>query len=82
MGNRGLTTKKGLPSKGLLRSVGDLVLLERSHEVALVGGSLEATVAHLGRRVDELQLDVLQSSALGVHQQRLRRKNKMVCINI
>jgi len=39
--------------------------------VALVGLGLEATVTHLGRSVDELQLDVFQSKPLGVNQQRL-----------
>merc|ERR1719367_41976 len=48
-----------------------LVLLEGSHEVTLVGLGLEATVAHLGGSVDELQLDVLQSGPLGVHQEGL-----------
>merc|ERR1719367_728160 len=48
-----------------------LVLLEGSHEVTLVGLGLEATVAHLGGGVDELQLDVLQSGPLGVHQEGL-----------
>merc|ERR550517_1903564 len=48
-----------------------LVLLEGSHEVTLVGLSLEATVAHLGGSIDELQLDVLQSGPLGVHQEGL-----------
>merc|ERR1719367_257875 len=48
-----------------------LVLLEGSHEVTLVGLGLEATVAHLGGSIDELQLDVLQSGPLGVHQEGL-----------
>merc|ERR1719367_2202014 len=48
-----------------------LVLLEGSHEVTLVGLGLEATVAHLGGGVDELQLDVLQSGPPGVHQEGL-----------
>merc|ERR1719367_2160063 len=48
-----------------------LVLLEGSHEVTLVGLGLEATVAHLGGSIDELQLDVLQSGPPGVHQEGL-----------
>merc|ERR1719511_319465 len=42
-----------------------------SYEVSLVGLGLEATVTHLGRGVDELEFDVLQSGPLGVNQKRL-----------
>lgn len=37
------------------------VLLEGAHELVLLGSSLEATVAELGRSVDELEGDLLQS---------------------
>ena len=57
------------------RSLGGFVLLEGSHEVALVGLGLEATVTHLGRGIDELQLDILQGSPLRVDQQRLKKKS-------
>lgn len=49
----------------------ETILLERSHEGQLVGWGLEATVTHLGRGVDELELDLLQGRALGVLQQGL-----------
>ena len=50
------------------------MLLERSHEGVLVLRGLEATVAELGARVDELQLDVLQGLTFGVDQERLEDK--------
>ena len=43
--------------------------------MALVGLGLEATVTHLGRGIDELQLDILQGSPLRVDQQRLKEKS-------
>ena len=46
-----------------------LVLLERSHEGHLVLRGLEATVAELGAGVDELEVDLLEGLALGVHLQ-------------
>lgn len=49
------------------------VLLELAHEGLLFGMGLEATVAPLGARVDPLEVDVLESDALGVHQQRLKQ---------
>merc|ERR1719342_1435552 len=48
-----------------------LVFLERSHESSLLGVGLESSVAELGGGVDELEVDVLQSSLLGVGQERL-----------
>uniref|UniRef100_A0A182JAU2 Uncharacterized protein n=1 Tax=Anopheles atroparvus TaxID=41427 RepID=A0A182JAU2_ANOAO len=42
---------------------------------AFVGRRLEATVAHLRRGVDELELDLFQGGALGVHQQRLAERD-------
>ena len=48
-----------------------LVLLERSHESGLLGVGLEPSVTKLGGGVDELEVDLLQSSLLGVGQQRL-----------
>jgi len=47
-----------------------LVLLEGTHERHLVLGRLEATVTELGARVDEFQLDLLQSLTFGVGQKR------------
>lgn len=47
------------------------VLLESSHEGTLLLGGLEATMAELGRGVDELQLDLLQGGTAGVDDQRL-----------
>ena len=67
--------KTRLQRKSLGSSLG-LVLLEWTHELALVRLGLEATVAHLGRSVDELQLDVLQSGPLGVDQERLKQMRK------
>ena len=52
------------------------MLLERSHEGVLVLRGLEATVTELGAGVDELQLDVLKSPALGVDQERLKEIGK------
>merc|ERR1711997_409863 len=46
-----------------------LVLFERSHEGGLLGVGLEPTVAKLGGCIDELQIDLLQSSLLGVSEQ-------------
>ena len=48
-----------------------LVLLERSHEGGLLGVGLEPTVTKLGGCIDELEIDLLQSSLLGVSEQRL-----------
>lgn len=50
----------------------DAILLELSHEGGLVRGGLETTVSKLGTGIDELQVDLLQSRPLGVHQQRLK----------
>ena len=46
------------------------VLLEGTHEGGLVLGGLEPSVAELGAGVDELEVDLLQRSLLGVSQQR------------
>lgn len=54
---------------GLL--LGEEVLLELPHEGLLLGGRLEAAVAELGARVDELELDLLQGPALGVGEEAL-----------
>jgi len=45
--------------------------LQGAHELLALLAGLEATVAELGGGVDELELDVLQSRALGVGQQGL-----------
>lgn len=42
-----------------------------SEEGALLGGSLEPTVAHLGGGIDELESDLLEVSLVGVGEQRL-----------
>lgn len=42
------------------------VLLEGSHEGALLGGGLEATVAELAGGVDELEADLLEAGTAGV----------------
>ena len=49
------------------------MLLERSHEGVLVQRGLETTMTKLGAGIDELQLNVFQSTTLGVDQQRLKR---------
>lgn len=54
--------------------MGDLglqVLLEGSHEGALLGGGLEATVTELAGGVDELEVDLLQAGTAGVGDQGL-----------
>lgn len=48
------------------------VLLEGTHEGSLVSRRLEAPVTKFGGRVDELQVDLLQGSPLGVHSQGLK----------
>jgi hypothetical protein len=48
-----------------------LVLLEGSHEGHLVLRGLEATVTELGTGVNELEVDLLESATLSVHQQGL-----------
>ena len=47
------------------------VLLEGTHEGGLVLGGLEPSVAELGAGVDELEVDLLKSSLLGVGEERL-----------
>lgn len=49
----------------------DAVLLEWSHKGQLVGRRLEATMSHLGRCVNELQVDLLQRRAASMHKERL-----------
>jgi len=49
----------------------DQILLERSHEALLLLVCLEATVAKLGRSIDEFEGDVLLGFARGVGQQGL-----------
>lgn len=51
--------------------LGNEVLLEFSHEGLLLFGGLEASVAELGRGVDELEGDLLESNTLGVGPERL-----------
>lgn len=62
-------------SGGRRRGCLDTILLEGSHEAGLVGRSLETTVAKLRRRVDELELDFLQSNTLGARHKSLSRQN-------
>ena len=52
------------------------VLLEGTHEGGLVLGGLEPSVAELGAGVDELEVDLLQSSLLGVGQERLTQSQQ------
>jgi len=42
------------------------LLLEGTHESLLFGGGLETTVTELGRGIDELELNLLESRTLGV----------------
>jgi len=42
------------------------LLLEGTHESLLLGSSLETTVTELGRGIDELELNLLESRTLGV----------------
>jgi hypothetical protein len=51
-----------------------LGLLGRSHKRGLVCRSLESSVTELGRCVDELEFDLLQSNTLGTGNQSLERK--------
>lgn len=53
----------------------DAILLEHAVVGALVSRRLEATMAHLRRGVDELELDLLEGRALGVHQQRFAQRD-------
>ena len=48
-----------------------LVLLHHAHEALLLLGGLEAAVAVLGRRVDELERDLLERHTLGLRDERL-----------
>ena len=48
-----------------------LVLLEWTHERGLLSVGLEPSVAKLGSGINELEIDLLQSSLLGVSKQRL-----------
>ena len=48
-----------------------LVLLQRTHEGGLLGVGLEPSVTKLGSCVNELEIDLLQGSLLGVSQQGL-----------
>ena len=50
------------------------VLLERTHEGRLVLWSLEATMSELRAGIDELEIDLLQISLLGVGQQGLPKQ--------
>ena len=61
-------------SGGLLG--GDLVLLHGAHEALLLLGSLEAAVAELGRRVDELESDLLEGHTLGLRDERLAQRDR------
>lgn len=45
------------------------------HEGLLLLQRLETAVTKLGRGVDELEVDLLQSTAVGLHQQRLEEDN-------
>ena len=49
---------EGIPPRQPANDV-RLLLLEHAHELGLLVGSLEATVAELGRGVDELEVDLL-----------------------
>ena len=62
-----------IPTKNGSKKLGDnfAILLEWTHEALLLLGGLEATVAHLGSGVDELEVDVLQSGTGSLLQQRL-----------
>ena len=48
-----------------------LVLLQRTHERRLLGVGLEPSVTKLGGGINELEIDLLQGSLLGVSEQRL-----------
>jgi hypothetical protein len=51
------------------------VLAGRAHELDLLRGGLEAAGAHLGRSVDELEVDLLERRALGVRLERLAERD-------
>ena len=46
-----------------------MIFFQKTHEVALLSGMLEATMAKLGGGVDELDGDLLQSLSAGLHKQ-------------
>ena len=60
-------TEANLLGGGLLGEV----LLEETHELGLLLGSLEATVTELGRGVDELEGDLLQGVPRGLVEEAL-----------
>ena len=45
------------------------ILLEGTHEGALLGGGLELSVTHLAGSIDEVKVDLLQGRALGLQDQ-------------
>lgn len=47
------------------------------HESLLFLGCLEATMSELGSGVDELEVDLLQSTTVGLHKQRLHKKREI-----
>merc|ERR1719429_132852 len=59
-----------------------LVFLERSHESSLLGVGLESSVAELGGGVDELEVDVLQSSLLGSNAATLEHDEVLLDLSI
>ena len=56
----------------------DQVLLEQAHELGLLVRRLEAAVAELGRRIDELEVDLLLRARSG---RREPRVGKILCTN-
>ena len=54
------------------------VLLERSHEVLLLGDGLESTVTEFGAGIDEFEVDLLERPSLGLNKQRLLGRGREI----
>jgi len=69
-----LTQILKLSKPGTTLSFFKAVLLSGAHEGVLLGVRLEASVTEFGRGVNELKIDLLESSSLSVGQQRLSER--------
>lgn len=54
------------------------VLLKSSHKGSFVSWCLEATMTKFGRCINELKIDLLKSSPLGMHTQGLEQNKEYV----
>ena len=61
-------------------------MIHTHHEIGFLFGRLETPVAEFARRIDELQVDFLQSESLSMYQQRLKmrdcicKEEKKICV--